>query len=697
MLHGVVIEVQQSDKSAVDAHANDGTTVLLANIGFDATRQKVPILDTLPDLLCSFFSPAGRVLRVVVFDKNGHAKGLVEFQSAQEAGRARESLDGKYLSSGQLVTIAQSSAPAPLKVDPTNPRGRDYTTGFAGASEVLTTSSDSGRSLPSGESPVVLVSNVPTERGITCRCLFNLFSTCGDVLKVKILHNNRETALIEFRNSNQAMLARQNLNWVNLFGKALRVTASSKTTVTMPDSGGELNEDFSHSDLHRFKKPGSRNFNHIHQPSSMLHISNIPVDVSDSEVEAMICQCAQGQFRSFKTVGDKKMGLATMPSVNDAVVVLMYLHGICFDRYPDSPIKFSFAQRDRQEAVNLVPDETSVLLANVGTDQHNPLEVSQLALLPDILYHFFMSAVAGTGRNVTVLRVIVFEKGGLFKGLVEFASPTDAAAAADAAEGKQLASGQVITVTNSSLEPPLKVDPTNARGRDYTVTGPPMGGKDGFLPAYLPGAVAAPGPEGQVGPVVLLSSLPVDRGITCRCLFNLFSTCGDVLKVKILHNNRETALIEFRNSSQAAVARQNLNGVPVGGKRVRVTHSTKQEVTMPETRAGEESHMLNQDFTHSELHRFKKPGSRNCSHVHPPSPLLHISNIPAHISDHEVEQCINQFGSGQFHSFKTVGDKKMGTATMNDVSAAVAVLLRSHGQPCDGYPGSSLRITFARP
>ena len=682
VIGGVKVDVQQSDRTQVNVDQHPGSSVLLANIGLAAAHSHVQTstatLDAMPEMLYEFFSTAGNVLRIIVFDKNGHAKGLIEFPTPEEAQHAKRQLDGKCLHSGHLITLTASCSPTPLKVEG-NSRGRDYT-----GSAVAVGESRAPTSVAEG--PVVLVSNVP-DRGVSCRTLFNLFSTCGDVMKVKILHNNREAALIEFRNVNQANVARQFLNGVTLYGSPLRVAASSKSAVFIGEEGGELNEDFTLSELHRFRKPGSRNFNHIHQPSRVLHISNLPVEVDDTTIEAAVQQrCNTARYHSFKTVGEKKMGLATMGSIEEAVTVLVELHGVSFQGFGESPMKLSFAQQQREhsrhEGGTFAPSETSVLLANIGRDQHSPHEATALSSLPDVLYHFFSQAG-------TVLRVIVFEKGGMFKALIEFDTPTSAGTARSVLDGQPLRSGQVITTTNSFVQAPLKLDPTKTTGKDYSTGAIPTGGQEGLV------AVTQQEEDGA-GPVVLLSNLPADR-ISCRAISNLFSTCGDVLRVKILHNNRETALVMFRTAAQARVARQNFNGVPIEGRRVRVAASVKHEVTMPEADAGEEAGLLNQDFTFSELHRFSKPGSRNFAHVHPPSHRLHVSNIPVHISDTSIERSIQRIAPGNYYSFKTIGEKKMGTATMQDVGAAVAVLMRLHGMPAEGYAASSLRITFGMP
>ncbi len=69
------------------------------------------------------------------------------------------------------------------------------------------------------------------------------------------------------------------LNGQRLHGKVIRVTISKHQTVQLPREGQEdqgLTKDFSGSPLHRFKKPGSKNFQNIFPPSATLHLSNIP-------------------------------------------------------------------------------------------------------------------------------------------------------------------------------------------------------------------------------------------------------------------------------------------------------------------------------------------------------------------------------------------------------------------------------------
>lgn len=66
---------------------------------------------------------------------------------------------------------------------------------------------------------------------------------------------------------------------LKVFGKQIRVVVSKHQTVQLPKEGqpdAGLTKDYTNSPLHRFKKPGSKNYQNIYPPSATLHLSNIP-------------------------------------------------------------------------------------------------------------------------------------------------------------------------------------------------------------------------------------------------------------------------------------------------------------------------------------------------------------------------------------------------------------------------------------
>ncbi|CAK5039032.1 unnamed protein product [Meloidogyne enterolobii] len=98
---------------------------------------------------------------------------------------------------------------------------------------------------------------------VTPEQLFILFGVYGDVIRVKILFNKKDNALIQYSDIQQAQLAIQHLDKLKWNGRNIRVTASKHTLVQMPKEGqpdAGLTKEFTNSSLHRFKKPGSKNY-----------------------------------------------------------------------------------------------------------------------------------------------------------------------------------------------------------------------------------------------------------------------------------------------------------------------------------------------------------------------------------------------------------------------------------------------------
>ena len=175
--------------------------------------------------------------------------------------------------------------------------------------------------------PVLLVTNL-NEEFITPEALFTLFGVYGDVVRVKVLFNKKDSALINFVNTMHASTALANLDRVKLWNKQIRVFPSKHVTVQMPKDGqpdAGLTKDFTNSPLHRFKKPGSKNFNNIFPPSPTLHLSNIPANVEEDELKGLFAQFGTVKgFRFFQK--DRKMALVQMASTEEAITALIATH-----------------------------------------------------------------------------------------------------------------------------------------------------------------------------------------------------------------------------------------------------------------------------------------------------------------------------------------------------------------------------------
>ncbi|XP_036970361.1 polypyrimidine tract-binding protein 1b isoform X2 [Acanthopagrus latus] len=334
------------------------------------------------DALCQIFSKFGTVLRIIVFTKNSQFQALLQYPDGASAQAAKLSLDGQNIYNGCCTLRISFSKLTSLNVKYNNEKSRDFTrpdlpsgdsqptmehpamataftpgiisaAPYGGATHAFPpafTIQPAGLTVPAlpgglaslslpgatrlGFPPlpagvcVLLISNLNPER-VTPHCLFILFGVYGDVMRVKILFNKKENALVQMSDSTQAQLAMSHLSGQQLHGKSLRITLSKHTSVQLPREGHEdqgLTKDYSNSPLHRFKKPGSKNYSNIFPPSATLHLSNIPPSVVEDDLK-MLFSSSGAVVKAFKFFQkDHKMALIQMGSVEEAIECLIEFH-----------------------------------------------------------------------------------------------------------------------------------------------------------------------------------------------------------------------------------------------------------------------------------------------------------------------------------------------------------------------------------
>uniref|UniRef100_A0A673CPQ5 Polypyrimidine tract-binding protein 1 n=1 Tax=Sphaeramia orbicularis TaxID=375764 RepID=A0A673CPQ5_9TELE len=326
------------------------------------------------DVLHQIFSKFGTVLKIITFTKNNQFQALIQYADGMTAQHAKLSLDGQNIYNACCTLRISFSKLTSLNVKYNNDKSRDYTrpdlptadsqpsidhqtmaaaafgkmetqrkelpgipsalaslgvghTGMAAAAAAASRLGLSGLHASGGHN-VLLVSNLNPE-SVTPHCLFILFGVYGDVMRVKILFNKKENALIQMSDGTQAQLAMSHLNGQRLHGRAMRVTLSKHTTVQLPREGHEdqgLTKDYSNSPLHRFKKPGSKNYSNIFPPSATLHLSNIPPSVVEDDLRRLFASSG-ATVKAFKFFQkDRKMALIQMGSVEEAIESLIEFH-----------------------------------------------------------------------------------------------------------------------------------------------------------------------------------------------------------------------------------------------------------------------------------------------------------------------------------------------------------------------------------
>ncbi|NXV97370.1 PTBP3 protein, partial [Calonectris borealis] len=323
------------------------------------------------EVLYQIFSKFGSVLKIITFTKNNQFQALLQYADPMNAYYAKMALDGQSIYTACCTLRIDFSKLISLKVKYNNDKSRDFTRldlpsgdgqpplepsiaaafgtqniifpsyagagGFAPAMSfaqgAVTTSAASGQMTIPGVAgvpgnSVLLVSNLNPE-AITPHGLFILFGVYGDVHRVKIMFKKKENALVQMADATQAQLAISHLNGQRLYGRVLRATLSKHQTVQLPREGQEdqgLTKDYSNSPLHRFKKPGSKNFQNIFPPSATLHLSNIPPSVTVDDLKNLFASTGSTvkAFRFFQK--DCKMALIQLGSVEEAVHALIELH-----------------------------------------------------------------------------------------------------------------------------------------------------------------------------------------------------------------------------------------------------------------------------------------------------------------------------------------------------------------------------------
>uniref|UniRef100_A0A673BH74 Polypyrimidine tract-binding protein 2-like n=2 Tax=Sphaeramia orbicularis TaxID=375764 RepID=A0A673BH74_9TELE len=305
------------------------------------------------DVLQQIFSKFGTVMKIITFTKNNQFQALLQFSDPANAQQAKLALDGQNIYNSCCTLRIDFSKLVNLNVKYNNDKSRDYTRpelpagdgqptidpGVAAAfskdsssllgkipgalnplSAAAAAAAAAGRVALAGQagsSGVLLVSNLNEEVRVY-----------GDVQRVKILYNKKDSALIQMSDANQAQLAMSHLNGQKMYGKIIRVTLSKHQTVALPRDGLDdqgLTKDYANSPLHRFKKPGSKNFQNIFPPSATLHLSNIPQDVTEDDLRLLFSN-AGGTVKAFKFFQDRKMALIQMSTVEEAIQALIDLH-----------------------------------------------------------------------------------------------------------------------------------------------------------------------------------------------------------------------------------------------------------------------------------------------------------------------------------------------------------------------------------
>ncbi|XP_014515984.1 polypyrimidine tract-binding protein homolog 3 isoform X2 [Vigna radiata var. radiata] len=322
------------------------------------------------DVLHQVFSPHGFVEKIVTFQKSAGFQALIQYQSRQSAVAARSTLQGRNIYDGCCQLDIQYSNLDELQVNYNNDRSRDFTNpnlpteqkgrssqpgygdaggmysgartaGFSQMANAAAIAAAFGGGLPPGitgtnERCTILVANLSPDR-IDEDKLFNLFSIYGNIVRIKLLRNKPDHALIQMGDGFQAELAVHFLKGAMLFGKRLEVNYSKFANI----SQGADTHEYVNSNLNRFNRNAAKNYRYCCSPTKMIHLSTLPQDITEDEIVSLLEE--HGNIVNCKVfeMNGKKQALVQFETEEQATEALVCKHA---SPLSGSVVRISFSQ-----------------------------------------------------------------------------------------------------------------------------------------------------------------------------------------------------------------------------------------------------------------------------------------------------------------------------------------------------------------
>ncbi|XP_027924798.1 polypyrimidine tract-binding protein homolog 3-like [Vigna unguiculata] len=322
------------------------------------------------DVLHQVFSPHGFVEKIVTFQKSAGFQALIQYQSRQSAVAARSTLQGRNIYDGCCQLDIQYSNLDELQVNYNNDRSRDFTNpnlpteqkgrssqpgygdaggmysgartaGFSQMANAAAIAAAFGGGLPPGitgtnERCTILVANLSPDR-IDEDKLFNLFSIYGNIVRIKLLRNKPDHALIQMGDGFQAELAVHFLKGAMLFGKRLEVNYSKYANI----SQGADTHEYVNSNLNRFNRNAAKNYRYCCSPTKMIHLSTLPQDITEDEIVSLLEE--HGNIVNCKVfeMNAKKQALVQFDTEEQATEALVCKHA---SPLSGSVVRISFSQ-----------------------------------------------------------------------------------------------------------------------------------------------------------------------------------------------------------------------------------------------------------------------------------------------------------------------------------------------------------------
>ncbi|CAL9114504.1 unnamed protein product [Musa textilis] len=310
--------------------------------------------------------------------KLSHSRSRLVFSllssiNRQSAMQARSSLQGRNIYDGCCQLDIQFSNLSELQVNYNNERSRDFTNpslpteqrgrssqhGYGDTGSLYALQSSGARvafpqmgntaaiaaafggGLPPGvtgtnDRCTILVTNLNPDK-IDEDKLFNLFSVYGNIVRIKLLRNKPDHALVQMADGFQAELAVHFLKGALLFGNKLELNFSKYTNITpAPDT-----HEYAGSSLNRFNNNAAKNYKYCCSPTKMIHLSSLPQDITEDEILTHLEEHGTIMNTKLFEVNGKRQALVMFENEEQATEALVCKHASTIDR---STIRISFSQ-----------------------------------------------------------------------------------------------------------------------------------------------------------------------------------------------------------------------------------------------------------------------------------------------------------------------------------------------------------------
>jgi len=184
---------------------------------------------------------------------------------------------------------------------------------------------------------------------------------------------------------------------------------------------------------------------------------------------------------------------------------------------------------------------------------------------------------------------------------------------------------------------------------------------------------------------------------TPEAVFNLFSTCGQIERIKLMRDNESTALIQYTDSTYAVIALSHFNNVVLeaGTTPLKLAFSKNSEIVA--SNQGENAN-LTRTFR-ARAQRFPVKEDRYLRQACPPTRTLFITPLCLKLTDQEIIQRLEEINTVPLNDVKLTRMPKNDTdfgsiiLKMRNKFDAIHVLAHCHNTEQDG---KTIRVSFSR-